>query len=1389
MMDEARLKKRITRPFPGLRPFEHHEAEIFFGRAVQIDDMIRRLEDHRFLTIIGASGCGKSSLVRAGLLPALEEGELFLAGDRWQMVVMRPGETPFRNLARAFRDSIPEAAPGDAAAKKHEKEASTNGRTVSRGSKDLSFTEDVLHRGPLGFVEAIEDARVSKDTNVLLLVDQFEELFRFRHPEMADVNTEVEQKCRVEQQRLEANEFVNLLITTARQNRREIYVVLTMRSDFLGDCNAFYGLPEAINESQFLTPRLNQDQIHEAIIGPLQRFNATAETGLISCIVGDIGGEADQLPLMQHTLMRMWNRATDPDDARVRGGQTKPPPRIMVTLRDYKEIGGLSQALSNHAEETFKGLEREDRQCAQILFRTLTKGESGRGDTRRPTRFKTVVDIVAAGKSTKEARARVKNVVNAFRRGDRCFVTPPERAPLEDEDVLDISHESLIRQWHRLKRWAKNEAAATEAYRELIPPSRRWEKKEKGFWKALSGLWRGQDLRRATKWQKEVSPAWGALHGEDFGAVDAFINAGRVRNRFVYAFYIGLIFLLFGLVIFYQNKQAAFQKKMEIEKAEAAIIKESVEREKNLRSEAESLRDEAIFLKNEATSLKENAMREDSKYRATLSFQETFASNATSGMILALDALPGEGRDRPYVPLAERALYAALHSPHEIAILEGHKHEIEHGAFSPDGKWAVTGSWDQTARLWSLDQASSYTLEGHTGAVKHVSFNPDGDLIVTASGDKTARVWKTESREPVSILRGHEGMVSRASFSPGGDLVLTASSDFSACIWDARTGVRIHQLTGHSFALTGAVFSPDGARVLTACWGGSVRIWDAETGDQLNVLDGHEKAVRHAAYSPDGNFIVTASEDKTARLWDASTGDLRQVLTGHEKGVLHAAFNPRGDRVATASRDATARLWDVETGEPISELRGHGDKVHLAVFSPDGQRVLTASNDKTACLWDADTGKLIYRMRRHTGWINHAAFSHTGDRVLTMSEDKTARIWNSKRLLLRGHADPIEHAAFSPKGDLIVTESLGSNVRIWNAETGLQTRLDEINERLEVPVLHLSLKSSGAARMITAYKNNTANVWYLSSEVEIHLLRGHKNEVVHATFNPKGDRIATASRDGTARIWDAENGSRKHVLSGHTDEVTHVDFSPRGDLVVTASKDGTARVWDAETGKIIHALSGHEGAVSHAVFSHGGDLVATASGDKTVRLWNAKTGVLFHTLTGHGSGVLQTSFNPLGTRLIAVSGDNTALLWKIGNSEEKTAFEEKASSPPETNIASFPEEMDIGLDFFLLRHDETILQAMFSPVGDRIVTSSEDGTAIVWDAIDGEKVATLKEHGSPVGVALFSPDGKRVLTADKDGLARVWEVFPTTEALVKHARGVIKGKRLTREEERRIFPY
>ena len=472
-----------SNPFPGLRPFEADEDHLFFGRETRVDELLRRLRFNRFLAVVGTSGCGKSSLIRCGLVPALHGGQMVKAGSSWRIAIMRPGGHPFRELAAAL------AGPDV-----------LNSQANPLNVPGPMLVEAALRRGARGLVEAVQQARLPRADNLLLVVDQFEELFRFQKTHGAEGHGD-------------AVGFVKLLLEASEQADVPVYIVVTMRSDFIGDCMEYPGLPEALNNSQYLVPRMTRDELRAAITGPVAVAGAAIAPRLVQRLLNDMGSDQDQLPVLQHALMRTW-------DQWAKGAE----PRGPIDLDEYEGVGGLRDALSRHAEEAFAEAAPGSQQLlVERMFRALSDIVQDPRGGRRPCSIAEIAAIAEA------QEADVSRAVELFRQPGRSFLMPPVSVPLTSGTIVDLSHESLMRCWTRLRGWVEEERAAATVYLRLTRAAQWYED-------GTTGLWRDPELGLGLKWRAERHPteAWARRYDESFGRAMRFLeDSERERDRLV----------------------------------------------------------------------------------------------------------------------------------------------------------------------------------------------------------------------------------------------------------------------------------------------------------------------------------------------------------------------------------------------------------------------------------------------------------------------------------------------------------------------------------------------------------------------------------------------------------------------------------------------------------------------------------------------------------------------------------------------------------------------------------------------------------------------------------------------------------------------------------------
>lgn len=501
----------VTNPYPGLRPFETEEDYLFFGREGQSEEILRRLRRERFVAVVGTSGSGKSSLIRAGLLSYLYGGFMSGAGSHWRVAVMRPGGDPIRNLARALY--VPSVlASGEASEEDAQQE-----RTV---------LEVTLRRSGLGLVEAIRQTRLPGTDNLLVVVDQFEELFRFAEPSKLSRNED------------DAAAFVKLLLESAAQTALPIYIVITMRSDFIGDCARYRDLPERVAAGLYLIPRMTRDQRREAIERPAMVADGTIAPRLMNRLLNDGGDNPDLLPILQHALMRTWEY-----------WRLHHEPGAPLDLEHYSASGEMTEALSRHAEEAYAELpDDRARTIARRMFQALTeKGEDNR-EVRRPSSVGTIAGV--AGASSEEVGA----VIETFRRSGRSFLTPPPGVALTENTVIDISHESLIRGWTRLNKWVDEETESAKVYQRLAETAGLQAQ-------GRAGLFHGPDLKDALAWRdkEKPNPTWGNFYHPGFETAMKFLDrSAAVRRRRILAYgTMGLCLILWCGYLFYSHERTA----------------------------------------------------------------------------------------------------------------------------------------------------------------------------------------------------------------------------------------------------------------------------------------------------------------------------------------------------------------------------------------------------------------------------------------------------------------------------------------------------------------------------------------------------------------------------------------------------------------------------------------------------------------------------------------------------------------------------------------------------------------------------------------------------------------------------------------------------------------
>jgi WD40 repeat protein len=574
-----------------------------------------------------------------------------------------------------------------------------------------------------------------------------------------------------------------------------------------------------------------------------------------------------------------------------------------------------------------------------------------------------------------------------------------------------------------------------------------------------------------------------------------------------------------------------------------------------------------------------------------------------------------------------------------LVVPMGHTKEVASVAFSPDGKYILTGSWDQTAKLWDLAGHELLAFVGHEGPILSVAFSPDGKQVLTGSEDGTAKLWDLTGK-PLRTFRGHASWVFAVAFSPDGQSIITGSRDRTAKVW-STAGRLLRTLAGHESQVLAVAFSPDGQRALTGIHNHSAKLWDIASGQVIQRFAGHSGPVTAVSFSPDGQQILTASNDKTAQLWDVSSGTRLQQYSGHTEPVWQAVFSPNGQQILTTSSDKTAKLWDL-SGRLIHTFEGHRDPVRAAAFAPGGQQVLTGSKDGTARLWGAQ-GQEIQAFRSHAVTVEAVAYSPDGQYLLAGSSDGTARVWDIEGRELRtlaGHTALVESVAFSPDGGLMLTGSRDGAAKIWDSETG------KVRHTLpgRSAVRSVAFSPDGQAALVGSW-DKTAKLWDLASGEVVKVFSGHADAVWSVAFSRDGQQILTGSRDSTAKLWDRASGDMLRTFVGHQTPVLTAVFTAAGQSILTGGWDGKAKRWDIHSGEMLQTFAEQrDDAIRTAALSHDGQMVLTGDREGELIRWDL-SGREAWRLAGHADGISAAAFSPKDQFVLTGGADRTMKLW------------------------------------------------------------------------------------------------------------------------------------------------
>ena len=582
--------------------------------------------------------------------------------------------------------------------------------------------------------------------------------------------------------------------------------------------------------------------------------------------------------------------------------------------------------------------------------------------------------------------------------------------------------------------------------------------------------------------------------------------------------------------------------------------------------------------------------------------------------------------------------------------LEGHSGVISSVSYSKDGKFIVSGSYDNTIKIWySLTGEELITLEGHDSYVTSVSFSPDGKFIVSGSEDKTIKIWNVESGKEIQTLQGHDDDVNSVKYSPDGKYIISGSYDKTIKIWDAQSGEETQTLKGHISSVMSINYSKDSNFIVSGSYDTTIRIWHCQSGEEIKILKGHLGLVNSVNFSKDNKFIASGSYDKTIKIWDVKSGKEVQTMRGHTDDVNSIDYSPDGKYIVSGSYDKNIKIWNIQTGKEIQTLEGHTSYIRSVNYSPDDKHIVTGSEDNTIKIWDAPTVGSFNLSMGHTSYVISVNFSPDGKYVASGSYDNTIKIWNciTGKVIhtLRGHKRYVMSVCFSPDSKYMVSGSDDCTIKVWDVKTGNQIHSMRGHNR---SVMSVNYSNDGKC-IVSGSEDNNIKIWNADSGKESLTLGGHEGSVNSVNFSPDDKFVVSGSSDSTIKIWDILLEESILSLDEHTGDINSVNYSSDGKYIVSGSDDNTIKIWDISAGKEIHSLEEDSGSIMSVNFSNDGKFIVCGSSDNTIKILDASTGKELHILEGHTRCVMSVNFSKDGKYIVSGSDDGTVKIWRVSD--------------------------------------------------------------------------------------------------------------------------------------------
>jgi WD40 repeat protein/energy-coupling factor transporter ATP-binding protein EcfA2 len=906
-------------PFPGLRPFKPGENEYFFGREHESREITGKLLDNRFVAVIGASGSGKSSLIQCGLLPELRQ----LSSRNnyfWTILSITPGNDPFRNLSDAIIES-----------------------GLNTGQKKLEKDEILksLQEDKDGLTKLLGSFALRPDNKVLLVIDQFEELFRYGSPE-AGVGTVKG-----------SSEFIDLIANAINLDNPGFYTVIALRSDLISECARFKNFTALINNCNFLVPRMTEESIKDAIEGPLIKAGVKIDNDLLRQLAAECNTRADQLPILQHTMMCLWTRWKELDE-----------PDRSLDFSDYASAGDMEDAISRDADEVYLKLSPDSRKICEKLFKIITgKGSDNKG-IRYPSNVKTIWSAIRC------KREELTEVIDKFRDPSLSVLTPDYKVTLSDDTLIDLSHESLIHLWDRLRKWVDEEAASVEMYLNLSELSAMYQQ-------GKAGLLKQPDLQLAINWRDQNKPTlyWAQKYNPAFERAMVYLrtsekefreaeerksrqNRWKLKRIRIISSVLGMFVVVTAMAlagtwiskVTSDNRRRAAEK----QKNEIIVQKEATEKFATLAIqksvESDSVAAAATRREKEERHLRELAENQ-SRINALDSRKISYMADINTK---AAEEKSIETQRLRMISIARSMSLRSLQMQDQadLQALLAYQAYLFNKKYKGSANDADIYSGLYTlAKLKGNPNFRTFT-GGHDGQIRSIAFMPGKKVFFTSGSDGKVLKWDMESKEQsYQVIYSNSEIIDVLAVSPKSDWLACGEENSAIRMVPLNGGDSGYELRGHSGKIRSLIFSFDGKYLYSAALDGKVLKWDltAKTSTQIGT---ENMAITSIDISINGKYFAGINTEGKSMVWDPANNFKKLSIGSEGKTIKTIRFNPDGQRIAVGYDDGMIELWDIAERKKISEFRAHSGYVSEIRFNSDLVQMATSGYDGTLKLWD-----------------------------------------------------------------------------------------------------------------------------------------------------------------------------------------------------------------------------------------------------------------------------------------------------------------------------------------------------------------------------------------------------------------------------------------------------